>query len=64
MAFRAERRLGEAIEQVLAELGEPVEQLFFYFAGYAMISTSAALRCCSTASGERLFAEAPQATAG
>ena len=38
MAFRAERRLGEALEQVLSDINEPIEQLFFYFAGYAMVS--------------------------
>ncbi|HEY3496783.1 MAG TPA: hypothetical protein VGK73_18925 [Polyangiaceae bacterium] len=38
MAFRAERRLGEAIEQVLSDITEPIEQLFFYFAGYVVVS--------------------------
>jgi hypothetical protein len=38
MAFRAERRLGEAVEQVLSQISEPIEQLFFFFSGYAMIS--------------------------
>lgn len=38
MAFRAERRLGEAVEQVLSEVSEPIEQLLFFFSGYAMVS--------------------------
>jgi hypothetical protein len=38
MAFRAERRLAEAIDQVIAEIHEPIEELFFFFSGYAMVS--------------------------
>ena len=37
-AFRAERGLAEAVEQVLAEAAEPVESLLFFFSGYALIS--------------------------
>src|SRR4051812_36262703 len=37
-AFRAERGLAEAIEQVLAEAPEPVEALLFFFSGYAVVN--------------------------
>jgi len=37
-AFRAERGLAEALEQVLAEAPEPVEALLFYFSGYALVA--------------------------
>ena len=37
-AFRAERGLAEALEQVLSEASEPVESLLFYFSGYALVS--------------------------
>ncbi|HEX5102096.1 MAG TPA: hypothetical protein VFV94_21450 [Polyangiaceae bacterium] len=37
-AFRAERGLAEALEQVLANAPEPVEALLFYFSGYAVVS--------------------------
>ena len=37
-SFRAERGLAEAIEQVLAETTEPVDELLFYFAGYAVLN--------------------------
>jgi len=37
-AFRAERGLAEALEQVLSEAPEPVEALFFYFSGYALVT--------------------------
>jgi hypothetical protein len=36
-AFRAERGLSEALEQVLAAASEPVESLLFYFSGYAVV---------------------------
>ena len=37
-AFRAERGLAEALEQVLAEAEEPIESLLFFFSGYAVVS--------------------------
>jgi hypothetical protein len=37
-AFRAERGLAEALEQVLTEAPEPVEALLFYFSGYALVA--------------------------
>jgi hypothetical protein len=37
-AFRAERGLAEAVEQVLAEVSEPVESLLFFFSGYAVVN--------------------------
>ncbi len=37
-SFRAERGLAEAVDQVLAEAGEPVDELLFYFAGYAVLN--------------------------
>src|SRR5215470_9938144 len=37
-AFRAERGLAEALEQVLREASEPIESLLFYFSGYAVVS--------------------------
>jgi hypothetical protein len=37
-AFRAERGLAEALEQVLAEAPEPVEALLLYFSGYALVA--------------------------
>lgn len=37
-AFRAERGLAEAIEQVLAQAPEPVEALLFFFSGYAVVN--------------------------
>jgi hypothetical protein len=37
-AFRAERGLPEALEQVLARAGEPVEALLLYFSGYAVVN--------------------------
>jgi hypothetical protein len=37
-AFRAERGLAEAVEQVLDEVGAPVESLLFFFSGYAVVS--------------------------
>jgi hypothetical protein len=37
-AFRAERGLAEALEQVLANAPEPVEALLFYFSGYAVVA--------------------------
>ncbi len=36
--FRAERGLAEAVEQVLAEATEPIDELFFYFLGYAVVT--------------------------
>jgi hypothetical protein len=36
--FRAERGLTEAVERVLAEASEPVEELLFYFLGYAVVT--------------------------
>lgn len=36
--FRAERGLAEAVEQVIAEAGEPIDELFFYFLGYAVVT--------------------------
>jgi hypothetical protein len=36
--FRAERGLAEAVEQVIAEAGEPIDELLFYFLGYAVVS--------------------------
>ena len=37
-SFRAERGLPEAVDQVLAEASEPVDELLFYFAGYAVLN--------------------------
>lgn len=37
-AFRAERGLAEAVEQVLGEPDEPVDSLLFFFSGYAVVS--------------------------
>ena len=37
-SFRAERGLAEAVDQVLAEASEPVDELLFYFAGYAVLN--------------------------
>jgi len=37
-AFRAERGLAEAVEQVLGDAGEPVESLLFFFSGYALVA--------------------------
>ncbi|HTQ04606.1 MAG TPA: hypothetical protein VMI54_12150 [Polyangiaceae bacterium] len=37
-AFRAERGLAEAVEQVLGESEQPVESLLFFFSGYALVS--------------------------
>ncbi len=37
-AFRAERGLAEAVEQVLAEVDERVGSLFFFFSGYALLA--------------------------
>jgi hypothetical protein len=36
--FRAERGLAEAVDQVLAETGEPIDELLFYFLGYAVVT--------------------------
>jgi hypothetical protein len=36
--FRAERGLAEAVEQVIAEAGEPIDELLFYFLGYAVVT--------------------------
>jgi hypothetical protein len=37
-SFRAERGLAEAVDQVLDEVTEPVDELFFYFSGYAVLN--------------------------
>jgi hypothetical protein len=37
-AFRAERGLGEAVEQVLAEVDVPVASFLFVFSGYALVN--------------------------
>ena len=37
-AFRAERGLGEAVEQVLAEVDERVGSFLFFFSGYALLA--------------------------
>jgi hypothetical protein len=37
-SFRAERGLAEAVDQVLAEASEPVDEFLFYFAGYAVLN--------------------------
>ncbi|HVR21449.1 MAG TPA: hypothetical protein VMS65_17165 [Polyangiaceae bacterium] len=37
-SFRAERGLAEAVDQVLAETREPVDELLFYFSGYAVLN--------------------------
>jgi hypothetical protein len=37
-SFRAERGLAEAVDQVLAEASGPVDELLFYFAGYAVLN--------------------------
>ena len=37
-SFRAERGLAEAVEQVLSEATEPVEEFLFFFAGYAVVN--------------------------
>lgn len=37
-AFRAERGLAEAVEQVLDEVGERVGSLLFFFSGYALLA--------------------------
>jgi hypothetical protein len=36
--FRAERGLVEAVDQVIAETSEPIDELLFYFLGYAVVS--------------------------
>jgi hypothetical protein len=37
-SFRAERGLAEAVEQVLTEATEPVDEFLFFFAGYAVVN--------------------------
>jgi hypothetical protein len=37
-AFRAERGLAEAVEQVLGEASEPIDSLLFFFSGYAVVN--------------------------
>jgi hypothetical protein len=37
-SFRAERGLAEAVDQVLSEASEPVDEFLFYFAGYAVLN--------------------------
>ncbi|HEX6277902.1 MAG TPA: hypothetical protein VFZ53_32890 [Polyangiaceae bacterium] len=37
-SFRAERGLPEAVDQVLAEVSEPIDELLFYFSGYAVLN--------------------------
>jgi tetratricopeptide (TPR) repeat protein len=36
--FRAERGLAEAVDQVIAQAPEPIDELLFYFLGYAVVS--------------------------